>query len=150
MDMETVISRIRKPSRSASYDCRPRRLRAALRGCRPGAAGHDMRWNLSLKWRARSAVRCGCRPYSVHQMRCADPVYLMPTRGRSTRLRLLDAATSASTRYRLPVSPRRADVNNGEQIYAAAGQVIDLPEHRAERLGRDFLEWHLDQVFKAP
>lgn len=54
MDMETVISRIRKPSRSASCDCRPRRLRAAWRGCRPGAAGHDMRWNLSLKWRARS------------------------------------------------------------------------------------------------
>ena len=29
MDMETVISRIRKPSRSASYDCRPRRLLTA-------------------------------------------------------------------------------------------------------------------------
>ena len=65
MDMETVISRIRKPSRSASYNCRPRRLRAAWRGCRPGAAGHDMRWNLSLKWRARSADMIGNGPFGV-------------------------------------------------------------------------------------
>ena len=32
-------------------------------------------------------------------------------------------------------------------IYAKAGQVIDLPEHRADRPGREFLEWHLDEVF---
>jgi hypothetical protein len=55
--IETVIGRFREPPRSASYDCRPRWLRAACRGCRPGAAGHDARWNLNLKRRTRSAVR---------------------------------------------------------------------------------------------
>jgi len=50
--------------------------------------------------------------------------------------------------YRLLVSPRlRADFSNGDQFYAKAGQVIDLPEHRADRPGREFLEWHLDEVF---
>jgi putative restriction endonuclease len=29
----------------------------------------------------------------------------------------------------------------------SAGQVIDLPERRADRPGREFLEWHLDEVF---
>ena len=33
------------------------------------------------------------------------------------------------------------------QFYAKAGQVIDLPERRADRPGREFLEWHLDEVF---
>jgi putative restriction endonuclease len=52
--------------------------------------------------------------------------------------------------YRLLVSPRlRRDFSNGDQFYANAGQVIDLPDHRADRPGRDFLEWHLDEVFKA-
>jgi hypothetical protein len=32
-------------------------------------------------------------------------------------------------------------------FYAKAGQVIDLPEHRADRPRREFLEWHLDEVF---
>jgi putative restriction endonuclease len=50
--------------------------------------------------------------------------------------------------YRLLVSPRlRADFSNGDQLYAKAGQVIDLPEHRVDRPGREFLEWHLDEIF---
>lgn len=49
--------------------------------------------------------------------------------------------------HRLLVSPRlRADFSNGDQFYAKAGQVIDLPERRADRPGREFLEWHLDEV----
>jgi hypothetical protein len=36
-----------------------------------------------------------------------------------------------------------------DQFYAWAGQVIDLPDHRADRPNPDFLEWHLDEVFKA-
>ena len=53
-------------------------------------------------------------------------------------------------RYRLLVSPRpREDFHNGDQFYALAGQVIDLPEQRADRPNRDFLEWHLGEVFKV-
>jgi putative restriction endonuclease len=52
--------------------------------------------------------------------------------------------------YRLRVSPRlRDDFGNGEQFYAQAGQDIALPEHRADRPQREYLEWHLDTVFKA-
>ena len=52
--------------------------------------------------------------------------------------------------YRLRVSPRlREDFHNGDQFYARAGQVINLPDHRVDRPNRDFLEWHLDEVFKA-
>ena len=50
--------------------------------------------------------------------------------------------------HRLLVSPRlRAEFSNGDQFYAKAGQVIDRPEHQADRPGREFLEWHLDEVF---
>lgn len=53
-------------------------------------------------------------------------------------------------RYRLVVSPRlREEFGNGDQFYAKAGQVIDLPARRADRPHREFLEWHLDEVFKA-
>jgi putative restriction endonuclease len=52
--------------------------------------------------------------------------------------------------YRLLVSPRlREDFGNGDQFYAREGQVIDLLERRADRPQRDFLEWHIDEVFKA-
>jgi putative restriction endonuclease len=52
--------------------------------------------------------------------------------------------------HRLLVSPRlRADFGNGEQYYAKAGQLIELPERRADRPDREFLEWHLDEVFLA-
>jgi putative restriction endonuclease len=50
--------------------------------------------------------------------------------------------------YHLLVSPRlRADFSNGDQFYARAGEVIELPERRAARPGREFLEWHLDEIF---
>ena len=53
-------------------------------------------------------------------------------------------------RFRLLVSPRlREDFHNGDQFYARAGQVIDLPVHRIDRPNREFLEWHLDKIFKA-
>jgi putative restriction endonuclease len=53
-------------------------------------------------------------------------------------------------RHRLLVSPRlREDFGNGDQFYAKAGELIDLPERRADRPRRDFLEWHLGEVFKA-
>ena len=52
--------------------------------------------------------------------------------------------------YRLRVSPRlRQDFGNGERFYAQAGQVVALPERRAERPQREFLEWHLDEKFMA-
>lgn len=54
------------------------------------------------------------------------------------------------TRHRLLVSPRLGeDFGNGDQFYARAGEVIELPERRADRPNRGFLEWHLDEVFKA-
>jgi putative restriction endonuclease len=53
-------------------------------------------------------------------------------------------------RFRLLVSPRlRADFSNGDQFYAKAGQVIELPERRVDRPSREFLEWHLDEVFQT-
>ena len=57
---------------------------------------------------------------------------------------------SVDPQYRLWVSPRlREEFGNGEQFYAKAGQVIELPARRADRPHREFLEWHLDAVFKA-
>ncbi|MET7832234.1 HNH endonuclease [Micromonospora sediminicola] len=53
-------------------------------------------------------------------------------------------------KYRLLVSPRlRSEFGNGDQFYAKAGSVIELPERRVDRPGAEFLEWHLDTVFKA-
>ncbi len=52
--------------------------------------------------------------------------------------------------YRLRVSPRlRDDFGNGEQFYARAGQVVALPGRTIDRPQREFLEWHLDEVFKV-
>ena len=52
--------------------------------------------------------------------------------------------------YRLRVSPRlREEFGNGERFYAQAGQVVALPERKPDRPQREFLEWHLDEVFKA-
>jgi putative restriction endonuclease len=54
------------------------------------------------------------------------------------------------TRYRLRVSPcLRDEFGNGEQFYARAGEAIAVPARRADRPQREFLEWHLDEVFKA-
>jgi putative restriction endonuclease len=53
-------------------------------------------------------------------------------------------------RHRLLVSPRlRQQFGDGEQFYAKAGQVIELPARRPDRPHREFLEWHTDEVFKA-
>ena len=52
--------------------------------------------------------------------------------------------------HRLLVSPRlRDEFGNGEQFYARARRVIALPDRRADRPQREFLEWHRDTVFKA-
>jgi putative restriction endonuclease len=52
--------------------------------------------------------------------------------------------------YRLRVSPRlRDEFGNGEQFYAQAGQLITLPDRKGDRPHREFLEWHLDTVFKT-
>jgi putative restriction endonuclease len=52
--------------------------------------------------------------------------------------------------HRLLVSPRlRTDFGNGQHFYDKAGTVIALPDRKPDRPGREFLEWHLDEVFKA-
>lgn len=52
-------------------------------------------------------------------------------------------------RHRLLVSPRlREDFDNGEEFYARQTQTIELPERRADRPAREFVEWHLDEVFR--
>lgn len=52
--------------------------------------------------------------------------------------------------YRLHVSPRlREEFGNGEQFYSRAGQQIALPARRADRPRGEFLEWHLEEIFKA-
>lgn len=57
---------------------------------------------------------------------------------------------SVDPRYRLLVSPQlRKEFGNGERFYAQAGQVIELPARRIDRPNREFLEWHLDEIFKA-
>jgi putative restriction endonuclease len=54
------------------------------------------------------------------------------------------------THHRLLVSPRlRAEFGNGEAFYARAGQPIGLPERSSDRPNREFLEWHLDTVYRA-
>jgi putative restriction endonuclease len=52
--------------------------------------------------------------------------------------------------YRLRVSPRlREEFDNGEKFYERAGRSVALPTRRADRPGGEFLEWHLDTIFKA-
>ncbi len=53
-------------------------------------------------------------------------------------------------RHRLQVSPRlRSDFGNGEEFYSRAGQVIAIPERRADRPSRDSVLWHMDTKFLA-
>jgi putative restriction endonuclease len=53
-------------------------------------------------------------------------------------------------RHRLLVSPRlRDEFGNGEQFYALVGETIALPKRLSDRPNREFLEWHLDEVFKV-
>jgi putative restriction endonuclease len=52
--------------------------------------------------------------------------------------------------YRLLVSPRlRGEFGNGEQFYSKAGKVIELPDRKIDRPQHEFLQWHIDTVFKA-
>jgi putative restriction endonuclease len=54
--------------------------------------------------------------------------------------------------HRLVVSPRlRDEFGNGDEFYerAATKEPIVIPQRRVDRPSREFLEWHLDEVFKA-
>ncbi|WP_327038641.1 HNH endonuclease [Micromonospora maris] len=53
-------------------------------------------------------------------------------------------------KHRLVVSPRlRSEFGNGDQFYAKAGTEISLPQRPQDRPNAEFLEWHLDTVFKS-
>ena len=53
--------------------------------------------------------------------------------------------------HRLHVSPRlRKEFGNGEEFYVRAGRgPVEIPKRRVDQPSRDFLEWHMDEVFKA-
>jgi putative restriction endonuclease len=52
-------------------------------------------------------------------------------------------------RHRLLVSRRlREEYSNGEEFYARAGERVLLPDQRVDRPNREYLEWHLDEVFQ--
>jgi len=52
--------------------------------------------------------------------------------------------------HRLMVSPRlRSEFGNGDEFYARAGEMIDLPDRRVDRPSPEFLEWHLDEKYLA-
>jgi putative restriction endonuclease len=52
-------------------------------------------------------------------------------------------------RYRLMVSPLlREEFGNGDWFYERAGTSIALPERPADRPHREFLEWHLEEVYQ--
>ena len=55
-------------------------------------------------------------------------------------------------KLRLVVSPRlRREFANGEEFYARAAsqEPIAVPRRTADRPNKEFLEWHLDEVFLA-
>lgn len=57
---------------------------------------------------------------------------------------------SIDPKHRLLVSPRlREDFGNGEEFYSRSGMQIELPERKADRPHREFLEWHVDSVYQA-
>ena len=52
--------------------------------------------------------------------------------------------------YTLHVSPRlRSEFGNGDEFYARKGSTIALPRNSADRPNAEFLERHMDSVFKA-
>ncbi len=54
--------------------------------------------------------------------------------------------------HRLRVSPRlRTEFGNGEEFYARAAskEPITVPSRRIDRPSKEFLEWHMDEVFLA-
>ena len=91
------------------------------------------------------------RPAFARSPRAASTGWITACWSGPTCTRCSTAGISTSTPgHRLLVSPRlREDFGNGDQFYAKAGEVIDLPERRTDRLRREFLEWHIDEVFKA-
>lgn len=64
---------------------------------------------------------------------------------------LFDAGyLGVDTHHRLLVSPRlRDEFGNGEEFYSKAREPIAVPSRRVDRPNREFLEWHLDEIFKA-
>jgi putative restriction endonuclease len=61
-----------------------------------------------------------------------------------------DGYLGLDLKHRLRVSPElRSQFGNGESFYAMAGETIALPERRADRPNREFLEWHNDTVFRS-
>ena len=55
-------------------------------------------------------------------------------------------------KFHLVVSPRlREEFGNGEEFYkrASSGDAITLPRRAIDRPNKEFLEWHLDEVFLA-
>lgn len=57
---------------------------------------------------------------------------------------------SVDTQYRLRVSSRlRTEFGNGQAFYAKEGKVITLPDRRGDQPNVDFLQWHMDTMFKA-
>lgn len=51
--------------------------------------------------------------------------------------------------HRLLVSPQlRQEFENGEELYDRATQPIAVPKRVLDRPNREFLEWHLDEVFQ--
>jgi len=56
---------------------------------------------------------------------------------------------SIDPKLRLMVSPRlRDEFGNGDALYARAGAEISRPANRRDRPNREYLEWHVDTVFK--
>lgn len=54
------------------------------------------------------------------------------------------------TALRLQVSPSlRREFENGEEFYVRANNPVDVPRLAQDRPHREFLEWHMDVVFKA-
>jgi len=53
-------------------------------------------------------------------------------------------------KFELQVSLRlREEFGNGEEFYAKQGEIIRLPQHQSDRPNSEFLEWHMDEVFKV-
>ena len=53
-------------------------------------------------------------------------------------------------KHRILVSPRlRSEFENGEEFLRRAGSVIALPDRRVDRPNAEFLEWHLETVFRT-
>lgn len=52
--------------------------------------------------------------------------------------------------FKLHVSPKlRSEFGNGDEFYERQGTLISLPHHLVDQPKAEFLEWHMDSVFKA-